>query len=471
MNEDQHCDLLIHNAYVISVDAERRVFSPGAVAVRGHSVAAVGLEREVMQGMRAARSVDAEGAVVHPGFIDAHNHVVGAGCRGVFANEADDPASGVNYAAWKADVTGEDEAAATTLTALQLLHAGYTGVVEAGTVFDTQATAAAAEAAGIRICLAAPYLWDDIAVMQHLGSLESQTLFARAPADFERCVAELGVELHRNEDPAGRQHGFVCLYGIGTASDELERRADTLAREHGVVLHQHEAYEIASTRAETERLGHSRIVHLDRLGVLHAGSTLVHMNTLTDEDVDIVAERGCSVVWCPIPHLAMGLAGKVECRMPKFLCRGVNVTLGSDSSRSSAFGDEALAAHLVAANAGELLAPEAILEMLTVNAARAAGLGAITGSLEVGKRADLVVTEPNAAEAYPATNPLQQAVLTCRGHARTVLVNGEVVIEDGRSTRLDEREAFATAHASIRERIRRLGVSEAMQWPVIRATP
>ena len=467
MNQDQHCDLLIHNAYVISVDAERRVFSPGAVAVRGHTLVAVGPEREVVPGMRAARTVDAGGAVVHPGFIDAHNHVVGAGCRGVFANEADDPASGVNYAAWKADVNSEDEAAATTLTALQLLHAGYTGVVEAGTVFDTRATAAAAEAAGIRICLAAPYLWDDVAVMAHLGSLESQALFARSPADFEHCVAELGAELHRNEAPDGRQHGFVCLYGIGTASDELERRADALAREHGVVLHQHEAYELASTRAETARLGHSRIVHLDSLGVLHAGSTLVHMNTLTDEDVDIVSERGCSVVWCPIPHLAMGLAGKVECRMPEFLRRGVNVTLGSDSARSSAFGDEALAAQLVAANAGELLAPESILEMLTINAARAAGLGATTGSLEAGKRADLVVTDPDAAEAFPSANPLQQAVLTCRGHARTVIVNGEVVIEDGRSTRLDEREAFATARASIRERIRRLGLSEAMQWAVV----
>ena len=455
MNDDQTCDLLVRNAYVISVDAKRRVFSPGAVAVRGTRVAAVGPEREVIEGLgrRAARTIDARGAAVHPGFIDAHNHVVGAGCRGVFANEADDPASGVNYATWKADVTSEDEAAATTLTALQLLHAGYTGVVEAGTAFDTGATAEAAEAAGIRICLSEPYLWDDVTVMRQLASLESRALFARAPPDFERCVAELGGELHRNGDPDGRQHGFVCLYGLGTASDELVRRADALAREHGVVLHQHEAYEIASARAETERLGRSRIAHLDSLGVLHAGSTLVHMNTLTDEDVDIVSERGCSVVWCPIPHLAMGLAGKVECRMPELLRRGVNVTLGSDSARSSAFGDEALAAQLVAANAGEPLAPETILEMLTINAARAAGLGELTGSLEAGKRADFVVTDPDAPEAFPAANPVHQAVLTCRGqaHARTVVVNGEVVIDEGRSTRLDEREACAAARERPRE--------------------
>ena len=293
---DNHYDLMIHNAFVITVDAERRVFAPGAVAVRGRDLVAVGPEREVMANHRSTRTIDAGGAVVHPGFIDAHNHIVGAGCRGVFANDADDPVSGVNFAAWKADVTAEDEAVATTLSALQMLHNGYTGVVEAGTVFDMDAVAEAANEVGMRMCLAAPYLWDTVDVMRHLGALESPKLFARAPADFDRCVAELDSQLHRNDDENGLLHGFVCLYGIGTATDELERRAKALADEHGVILHQHDGYEPRSTRAETERLGHSRIVHLAQLGVLDSRSTLVHMNTLTDEDVDIVEQTGCSVV-------------------------------------------------------------------------------------------------------------------------------------------------------------------------------
>ena len=464
---DNHYDLMIHNAFVITVDAERRVFAPGAVAVRGRDLVAVGPEREVMANHRSTRTIDAGGAVVHPGFIDAHNHIVGAGCRGVFANDADDPVSGVNFAAWKADVTAEDEAVATTLSALQMLHNGYTGVVEAGTVFDMDAVAEAANEVGMRMCLAAPYLWDTVDVMRHLGALESQKLFARAPADFDRCVAELDSQLHRNDDENGLLHGFVCLYGIGTATDELERRAKALADEHGVILHQHDGYEPRSTRAETERLGHSRIVHLAQLGVLDSRSTLVHMNTLTDEDVDIVEQTGCSVVWCPGQYLSMGLAGKVECAMPELNRRGVNVTLGSDSARNSSIGDEALTAHLVAANAGQALAPETILEMQTINAARSAGLEAITGSLEVGKRADLVISDPASPDVYPAANPVQQLVLTGRaGHAQTVLVNGDVVLEDGLSTKLDEREAFARANASIRQRIERLGLSPGSRWPV-----
>ncbi len=270
-----------------------------------------------------------------------------------------------------------------------------------------------------------------------------------------------------NDDPDNTLHGFVCLYGIGTATDELERRAKALADEHGVVLHQHDAYEPSSTAVETERLGHSRIVHLAELGVLDERSTLVHMNTLTDEDVDIVVQSGCSVVWCPGQYLSLGLAGRVACRMPEMLDRGVTVALGSDSARNSTIGDEALTSHLVAANAGRRLSPETILEMQTINGARSAGLDRITGSLEVGKRADLVIANALAPDAYPGANPVQQLALTTRaGHARTVLVNGEIVIEDGRSTRVDEAALFAKANASLRQRIERLGLSSAMGWTV-----
>ena len=462
------CDLLIRNGYVITVDAKRQVFSPGAVAVRGQTVVAVGPEREIASSVRAAREIDAEGAVVHPGFFDAHSHIIGAGCRGVFVAGSHDPVSGVNYGDWKAGVTDDDEAAATTLSALQLLHNGFTGFVEPGTIFAVDAAAAAAEAVGVRACFSAPYLWDTIEVMRHLGSLESPDLFARAPVAFDRCIRELGSQLHRNNNREGRQHGIVALYGLGTATDELVRRAKGVADEHGVVLHQHEAYQPASTRAESERLGHSRIVHLAELGVLDAATTLVHMNTLEDEDVDRIVQSGCSVVWCPVQYLDMGLAGTVKCRIPELVRQGVNVALGSDTARNAAMGDEALCASLVAANAGQPLAPETIIEMQTVNAAHSAGLDRITGSIEVGKRADIVVARPDLPDTYPGVNPVHQLALTGRaGHARTVLVNGEIVLEEGHSTRIDEREAFARAQESIRARIKRLGLSPAAQWPVI----
>ena len=466
-SQTQRCDLLITNAYVITVDKQRRIFSPGAVAIRDHNLCAVGPERDVVDLVTAGEVIDAGGAPLHPGFIDAHNHIVGGGCRGVLAEGYRDPASGVNYADWKAEVSADDERIATELGALQLLHNGFTGFVEPGTVFDPDAVAAAAHTVGIRASLSAPYLWDAVEVMRNLGALESRALLERAPASLERALDLLGSQLHRNADPDGLLHGFVCLYGLGTASDELERAAKALADEHDVMLHQHEAYEPSTANAERERLGHSRIVHLAELGILGRNSTLVHMSMLDDADAVLLEESGCSVVWCPIPYLNFGLAAVTPCRMPELDRRGVNVALASDSARDCTMGDEALAAHLVAMNAGERLAPESILEMQTINAATAAGLDAITGSLEPGKRADLVVRKRDSAEAYPGVNPIHQLALTCRaGTADTVVVNGAVVLRDGRSTRVDEHAVCQRAQTSIRERMARLGIGQSSRWKV-----
>ena len=468
MKQKTHSDILIKNAIVITIDKDRTVFINGAVAVKGSKIIDIGHEKDLIQRVDSNRTIDACGGILHPGFIDAHNHIVGAGCRGVFENDSVDPNTGVNFATWKADVTKEDEVIATKLTSLQLLHNGYTCTVEAGTVFDVEAVAEATKEVGIRMCLADPYIWDTVEIMKHLGSLESSKLFNRAPPNFNHCINNLGSNLYLNEYSDGTLHGYICLYGLGTASDELELRAKEMADKFGVVLHQHEAYEPKSTNHETSRLGKSRISHLANIGVLDKNSTLVHMNTLTTDDLDIIEQFNPSVVWCPSQFLSMGISDKVKCFIPELDNRGVNVTLGSDSARNSSIGDEALTAHLVAMNTGHRLSPEKILEMQTINAARSAGLDAITGSLTVGKRADFVVTNPYSPDAYPGVNPVQQLALTNRaGHAWIVVVNGKIVLENGTSTMVDEKEIFKKANISINKRIDRLGLSTAMRWPVL----
>ena len=461
------CDLLITNGCILTVDPERRVLERGAVAVGGTEILAVGPAREVVDRYEAREVVDANGAVVHPGFIDAHNHIVHGTCRGVFANVERSEGARVNFADWKADVTAEDERRATELASLELLHNGFTAFVEAGTAFEPDAIAEATNRVGVRVTLAAPYLWDRLEIMRHLGSLESQALFSRAPESLERALGLLGSQLHRNEDRDGHVHGFVCIYGLGTASDELERAAKSVADEHGVMLHQHEGYVPATTAAERERLGRSRIAHLADLGVLDERATLVHMNVFDDGDADILEQTGASVVWCPVAYFNLGLSSEVPCRMPELIARGINVALGTDGARECVVGDAALAAHLAARSAGLQVTPEKVIEMQTIAAARSAGLDDFTGSLEVGKRADVVVRSADAASAYPGVNPIHQSALTCRaGTADTVVVNGQVVLRGGKSTRVDEQEIYAAARDSVRARMARLGLTGAGEWPV-----
>jgi 5-methylthioadenosine/S-adenosylhomocysteine deaminase len=463
----QACDILVRNGYVVSMDRERRIFAPGAIAIRGNRIAAVGPEHEILRCWRARRSFDAGGATVHPGFIDAHNHIVHGTCRGVFADTARSGELKVSFADWKADVTAEDEYVATLLASLEMLRNGFTMLIEPGSVFEPNSVAEAATVAGVRLLLAGCYLWDQVEVMRHLGGLESQKLYDRAPPRLERCLDDLGSQLHRNRDADALVRGYVAVYGLGTASDHLLEAAKSLADEAGVAFHQHEGYYPAATAADRERLGRSRILHLQELGVLGRNATLVHMAVMDEEEIAPLVASGTSVVWCPLAFQKTGISDEARCRHPELYGRGVNVALGTDGALECTIGDAALSAFHLAASMRTPVMPAMLLEMQTVNAARAAGLADELGSLEPGKRADLVIRSAGAAETGPGVNPVHQLALTSRtGTVETVVVDGQVVFHGGRSTRLDETEVRVEARRSVERRMARLGLDTSLAWPV-----
>ena len=153
------CDILIRNGQVITMDSERRIYRPGAVAISGSRIVEVGADADLRDRFDARKTVDAEGGIVHPGFIDAHNHIVHTSCRGVFG-DVRDTASPVNFADWKAGVTAEDEAAATVMAGLEMLRGGFTMFIEPGSLFHTEAAAEAVERVGLRSLFGPLYLWD-----------------------------------------------------------------------------------------------------------------------------------------------------------------------------------------------------------------------------------------------------------------------------------------------------------------------
>lgn len=463
----QHCDTLITNGYVITMDDERRIYSQGAVAIAGKKIAAVGPQRDILARYGAGRTVDAGGAVVHPGFIDPHLHIVHGTCRGVFSTPELVARQPVPFADWKADVTPDDENVATRLASVELLRAGFTCFVEPGSVFDSAAVAEGVEAVGIRALLAAPYLWDQPEIMNYLAGLGSDAIFTRAPMNLDHCLKAIDQELHRNQDPEALVRGYVAVYGIGTASDGLLIAAKACADEHGVPFHQHENYTPGSTDADSRILGRTRLGHLAALGVLGPNTTLVHMNVIPEDEVDTLIQSGTSLIWCPAGTIHATMATGSTCRLPGLYKRGVNVALGVDGALDSGAGSAGPTAYHVARGLGQPLSPENILEMQTLSAAKAAGLADRIGSLEPGKYADIVIRR-RTIETYPATNPVHQLALTAMpGSVETVFVDGAAVFDQGVSTRLDEQAVGLEAKASVERRLSRLGLSAGIEWPVI----
>ena len=467
MTAPWNCDLIIKNGCLLTMDERRAIIARGAVAVAGHTIAAAGPEKDILRDWQSKNVIDAKGAIVHPGYVDAHLHVNAQTCRGFFRGDASKAgAAGPNYADWKATLTAEDENAAAGLAGVEMLRHGITTFVEPGSAFEPDAVAAATQAIGIRCTLAEPYLWDTTDSMHVIPGLASKSLFARVPPERDRCLKLLGSQLFRNRDKDGIVHGHVALYGEGTASDELYVAAKKLADREGVILNNHVGFDLDLAAAMERVWGKPRFIHLAEIGVLGPNTTFVHMNLIRDEEVEPIIKSRLSIVWCPLAYVSRGTPLRQPTRIPEMKKRGVNVALGTDSARQSSAGDAGFLALQLGGGAGHAMVSEDIFEMMTVGGARAAGLQHLIGSLEPGKRADIVIRSTHAAELMPSIDPVHQLVTVAHGaNADTVLVNGRIVLREGRATLVDEADVFAKAQASVHQIISRLGLSLPGLWP------
>jgi cytosine/adenosine deaminase-related metal-dependent hydrolase len=440
------------------MDENNSVHRPGSIAINGSRIAEVGADTEVRERFSAKRVIDAAGGIVHPGFIDTHLHISQHISRGFDALLALNPSTNVNYASWKAELRDEDEYASTLLGAVDLLKHGYTGFVDGGTAFNPDVIAGAAAEVGIRTWVTDPYVWDSSEIMDNIPRLISPTLRARAPFGLEHSLKILGSQLKWNDNPDGLVRGYISLYGLGTASDELQRAAWRLARSAKVPFVQHAGYVVGLTEWVEARVGKPYVLHLAELGVLDGDSILAHLNVVRDPEIDAIAEAECSVIWCPSNYLFFAAREGLRGRMPELHRRGIRLTLCADTPKNCSVGDTGCLALHAAAESGSVLSGTDLMSMLTTNAASAFG-AADLGSIEQGKRADLVIRR-DAPDMQPCLDPFfQVAVLARSASVKTVIVNGDVVLDSGSLTKVDEARVFGLVQAATDGMNSRLGLS------------
>lgn len=444
------CDLLIHNALLLLIDEDDTIVRDGAVAVCGNRIVAVGTTSALIEKWAPVTRIDARGAAVHPGFVDAHIHISQYSARSVLPRMA---GTGINMGSWKAALRPEDEAASVRLAALDYLSAGYTGFVDPGTIFAPDAVAEAAREAGIRLWLTDPYVADlGPQLAENHAELASPAFLARWPQSTDEAVHRLGSQLRRNDDPEGRIHGFVGLYGEGTASEALYDAAYAMAREHKVQFQEHRRY------APRPDFPDPSLMELKSRGRLGPGTTFVHMNLVDDEDLAVLRETGTAVVWCPYGQLQALGKGAARPKMVELLRAGNAVAAATDIPRIVNFDALGSLTAGTAAAFGHALTGHEVLRMRTVNAARSIGAGRITGSLEIGKRADLVVRQQSESEALGADPAWEAAVSGVGTPPRAVIVNGEIVFENGIAGFADRQSVAEAARASVQHLLDQTGL-------------
>jgi cytosine/adenosine deaminase-related metal-dependent hydrolase len=457
------CDILIVNGYVITLDEDRRIFPTGAVAISGNRIVAVGREADLRAALRPRHVMDAHGAPVHPGYIETHCHATLHTTRGAvtddpqaFAGLGDKPHP---YAVWFNKLTDEDERASCLHTAAEMLLNGYTLLVEAGTVFEPDICAEAAQAVGLRASLCDPFLWD------YAENFVLARQIERAPCSGKRALGLLGSQLWRNDDPEALVRGHVAIYGNGTGSDELTLAAKRCADDAGVAMSQHQSLETDDAFADDGRFGKHPLVHFAEIGAIGRNSAFVHMNILRDDEVDVIRHAGMSILWHPGNYQFYGIARSQRSRMAAMALSGINVSLCTDAAKIWTFGDMARIGYLVAREEGGYIPCERLLEMLTIGAARAVCLDHIVGSLEAGKRADIVIRRTDLPETAPGLDVVRDLTLTSpHKSVDTVLVDGKVVVRHGRLTLADEGAILAEARRSARRVAREVGLSPGPTW-------
>lgn len=451
------CDLLVRNAYVITLDDERTVYECGAVAISGRRIIAVGPDQEMATRYVANHTIDAGGGVVHPGLIDAHAHVTLHTTRGALPDAPSEEESAHYFSRWMQVVDGDDEYASTLLATLEMLRNGVTCFLDPGTAYEPDAAARAAQLIGIRGSVSDPYLWDRASPGAH--SLD------RAPADHARAMTLLGSELVRNRDADALVRGHVSVYGAGSASDELELAAKAMADEHGVVLTQHQSFYVDDIAEDDRRFGRHPLAHYADIGVLGPNCTFAHMNAIRDDEFEHVVDSGMTIAWVPGNYLFYGLPAHFKQRAVELYHRGVPVAFGSDVAKAWGFGEQGYLGFLLARSQGEFLAAESILEMGSVSGAQAVGLQDRLGRLAPGMLADLVLRRTDGSEAHPPANPVRDVALISRSKSvDTVIVDGRIVLRHGRATLVDNDEVFRLADASARRLAARADLPPSAIW-------
>lgn len=426
-------DLVVSPRLLLPVAPRNEALEDMSVAIRGGAIIGLGDRTEVLARNPEAHHLELGRQALIPGLVNAHGHLAMTLLRGLGESESLD--DWLNKTIWPLEARWMDEDFVHDGTQLAIAEMVATGTTTASDMYYfPETTALACRAAGFRLQSTFPLI-------------EIPNAYS---ADFDECLTK-GLALHdrfRGDGLVTTCFGPHSAYTV--APDRLRRvavLADEIDADVHIHLHETEDEVAGALRAE----GGTWIRVLDEVGLLTERLQAVHMTAVSDAEIDLVSERGVRVVHCP--HSNMKLASGI-CPVTKFLASGATVGLGTDGAASNnaldLFAEARLAALLAkSANADPTVLPAAdILALATLGGARAIGLDDRIGSIEVGKRADLVAVDLDHPAMQPLNDPHAALVHSDAGARVThTFIDGQCVYEDGAWNTLDIDEVLARAES------------------------
>ena len=429
----QNIALLVTGGTVVTMDAGRQVLTPGAVAIDNGSILAVGTPEVLRSRFAASETIDATDRIVLPGLINTHTHAPMVLFRGL----ADDVPlqewlERYIFPAEAKTVSPEFVRVGTRLAVLEMIQSGTT--LYADMYYFEEEIARVTRSAGMRGVL---------------GETIIQFPVADAPTPKDSLArADRLLQEFRHDDlivPAVAPHAMYTL-----DRDSL-RAARALATKYSapVLIHLAETRNELKTSGERYRM--SPTAYLESIGFWGPRTVAAHGVWLDDHDMSILLKHAVSISHNPESNmkLASGIAP-----VPRYLAAGLTVALGTDGAASNNDLDmfeamrQAALLHKVATGDPGAIPASVALSMATIDGAKALGLADMVGSLEPGKRADMILVAIDRARQTPLYDPVSHLVYVTHGDdVQSVIINGRVVMRDRHVLTLDEKQVLSDARA------------------------
>ena len=427
-------DVLIKNGTILTMDAQNSVIQDGLLGVGKETISFIGGESD--KPYAAKKIIDAKGGLILPGLINGHTHAAMTLFRGL----ADDLPlmTWLNNYIFPAEsrMDGDFVFTGTLLACAEMIMSGTTTFCDMY-LFEEEVARASKEA-GMR-CLVGEVLYDFDS--PNYGSIENGLRYTESLINTwaDDPLVSIAVEPH----------------SLFTCGPDLLRASNELALRYKVPLIMH----LAETQSELDEVkktyGTTPVKHLQSLGILGPHLIADHCVHLQQADIAILAQHGVKAIHNPESNmkLASGIAP-----VPEMLANQMTVGLGTDGCASNnnldLFAEMDTAAKLHKVNAMDTTVMDAltVVRMATIEGARALGMGEITGSIEKGKRADIIVIDTRKPHLTPMYNPFSHLVYAARGNdVSHAIINGRLVMEERRLLSIDLFEVMERARGKSKD--------------------
>jgi len=438
--------ILIKGGRVVTMDEGNSIFH-GDVLIRDGQVAGVGGEIDET----VNEVIDAEGCAVLPGFVQTHIHL----CQTLFRGAADDLSliDWLKKRVWPMEAahTRESIRASAQLGIAELIKGGTTCALTMETVRHTEQVLRVVEETGFRATVGK--------CMMDKGDDVPSELQEKTTESIRESV-ELIKTWHGKGD--GRLRCcFAPRFAI-SCTPELLGEVSVLAKQHGVMIHTHASENRSECEIVEAETGRRNVAYLDSLGISGAHVVLAHCVHLDDQEMETLARTKTNVAHCPSSNLKLGSG---IARIADMLSSGVSVSLGADgapcNNRLDMFTEMRTAALLQKALHGpEVLPAGRTLRMATIDGARALGLEREIGSIEVGKRADVIVVDLNRPHSSPRVDDVVSTLVysSQASDVRTTVIDGQVVMREGGLLTMNEASVIEEANREANALAERAGL-------------